>query len=104
MVLLGAGILLYLGRHLFRESELVTWGLTFGGTTAACLLGMALYRVQLELRASRQELAMKQAELNLGWRRAGLPANRRGQVPPGARACPYLMWQEARPRFSRYCW
>lgn len=63
-VFLGAGILLYLGRHLFRESELVTWGLTFGGTTAAGLLGMALYRVQLELRASRQELALKQAELN----------------------------------------
>jgi len=64
VVFLGAGILLYLGRHLFRESELVTWGLTFGGTTAAGLLGMALYRVQLELRASRQELAMKQAEIN----------------------------------------
>ncbi|MFB3921110.1 MAG: PP2C family protein-serine/threonine phosphatase [Terriglobia bacterium] len=64
LVLLGAGILLFLGRHLFRESEFVTWGLTFGGTTAAGLLGMALYRVQLELRASRQELAMKQAELN----------------------------------------
>jgi len=64
VVFLGAGILLYLGRHLFRESEFVTWGLTFAGTTAAGLLGMALYRVQLELRASREELAMKQAELN----------------------------------------
>ena len=42
VVLLGAGILLYLGRHLFRESELVTWGLTFGGTTAAGLLLLML--------------------------------------------------------------
>lgn len=62
--LLGAGILLYLGRGLLQESALVTWGLTFGGTTAAGVLGMALYRVQLELRASRHELARKQAELN----------------------------------------
>jgi len=42
VVLLAAGILLYLGRHLFRESELVTWGLTFGGTTAAGLLLLML--------------------------------------------------------------
>ena len=62
--LLAAGLLLYLGRGLLRESEIVTWGLTFAGTTAAGVLGMALYRVQLELRASRHELSMKQAELN----------------------------------------
>jgi phosphoserine phosphatase RsbU/P len=62
--LLGAGVLLYVGRGLLQDSALVTWGLTFGGTTAAGVLGMALYRVQLELRASRHELARKQAELN----------------------------------------
>jgi sigma-B regulation protein RsbU (phosphoserine phosphatase) len=62
--LLGAGLLLYAGRGLLQESAVVTWGLTFAGTTAAGVLGMALYRVQLELRASRQELAMRQAELN----------------------------------------
>lgn len=62
--LLGAGVLLYLGRGLLQDSALVTWTLTFGGTTAAGVLGMTLYRVQLELRASRHELARKQAELN----------------------------------------
>lgn len=62
--LLGAGVLLYAGRGLLARSALVTWGLTFGGTTAVAVLGMALYRVQVELRASRHELARKQAEIN----------------------------------------
>ncbi len=62
--LLGAGLLLYVGRDLLARSTLVTWGLTFGGTTAAAVLGMTLYRVQLELRASRHELARKEAELH----------------------------------------
>jgi sigma-B regulation protein RsbU (phosphoserine phosphatase) len=62
--LVGAGLLLYVGRSLLEESAVVTWGLTFAGTTAAGVLGMALYRVQLELRASRHELALRQAELN----------------------------------------
>jgi sigma-B regulation protein RsbU (phosphoserine phosphatase) len=62
--LAAAGLLLYLGRGLLEKSEIATWGLTFGGTTAAAVLGMALYRVQLELRASRHELARKEAELN----------------------------------------
>jgi phosphoserine phosphatase RsbU/P len=62
--LLVAGILLYAGRDLLQSSAIVTFALTFGGTTAAGVLGMALYRVQLELRASRHELARKQAELN----------------------------------------
>jgi len=62
--LVGAGILLYLGRGLVAKSELVTFGLTFVGTTSVAVLGMALYRVQLELRASRHELARKEAELN----------------------------------------
>jgi phosphoserine phosphatase RsbU/P len=62
--LVVAGVLLYAGRGLLQDSALVTWSLTFGGTTAAGVLGMTLYRVQLELRASRHELARKQAELN----------------------------------------
>lgn len=62
--LIGAGLLLYIGRDLLAQSTLVTWGLTFGGTTAAAVLGMTLYRVQLDLRASRHELARKEAELN----------------------------------------
>jgi phosphoserine phosphatase RsbU/P len=64
MFLVGAGALLYLGRDLLEKSAIVIWGLTFGGTTAAAVLGMALYRVQFELRASRHELARKEAELN----------------------------------------
>ncbi len=63
-VLLGAGLLLYAGRGMLLESTVVTWGLTFAGTTAAGVMGMALYRVQQELQASRHELARKQAELN----------------------------------------
>ncbi len=64
VILVVAGLLIVLGRGLLRESAILTFGLTFAGTTAAGILGIALYRVQLELRASRQELAMKQAELN----------------------------------------
>jgi sigma-B regulation protein RsbU (phosphoserine phosphatase) len=62
--LLGAGLLLYMGRGLLARSAIVTWGLAFGGTTAVAVLGMALYRVQLELRVSQHELARKAAELN----------------------------------------
>ena len=62
--LLGAGLLLYLGRGFIATSAYATFGLTFAGTTAAAILGMVLYRVQLELRASRHELARKEAELN----------------------------------------
>ncbi len=62
--LVGAGLLLYGGRGLIATSAYATFGLTFAGTTAAAVLGMVLYRVQLELRASRHELARKEAELN----------------------------------------
>jgi phosphoserine phosphatase RsbU/P len=62
--LLVAGLLLYLGRGLLAESAWVTWGLTFAGTSGVAVLGMALYQVQLQLRASRHELARKEAELN----------------------------------------
>jgi len=65
--LVGAAVLLYVGRHLLEQSALVTWGLTFAGTTAVGVLGITLYRVQLELRASRHELARKEAELNFAY-------------------------------------
>jgi sigma-B regulation protein RsbU (phosphoserine phosphatase) len=62
--LLGAGGLLFAGRDLLQGSVLITWGLTFGGTTAVVVLGVSLYRVRLDLRASRTELARKEAELS----------------------------------------
>jgi len=62
--LVGAGVLLYVGRGFIAMSTYATFGLTFAGTTAAAVLGLVLYRVQLELRASRHELARKEAELD----------------------------------------
>jgi len=62
--MMGAGVLLYVGRGYIAMSTYATFALTFAGTTAAAVLGMVLYRVQLELRASRHELARKEAELN----------------------------------------
>ena len=62
--LLVAGVCTYAGRGLLARSALVTWGLTFAGTTAVAVLGMALYQVQVQLRLSRRELARKEAELN----------------------------------------
>jgi sigma-B regulation protein RsbU (phosphoserine phosphatase) len=60
----GAGVLLFLGRGLVQGSALVTWGLTFGATTAVAVLLVSLYRVQLELQSSRRQLARKEAELS----------------------------------------
>src|SRR5262249_10876746 len=62
--LLGAGLLLFLGRDLLQSSIIVTYGLTFGGTTVAAVLLAVLYRLRLELRASQHELSRKEAELN----------------------------------------
>jgi phosphoserine phosphatase RsbU/P len=62
--LVGAGILLFLGRGLVQGSALVTWGLTFGATTVVAVLLVSLYRVQLQLQASRRQLARKEAELS----------------------------------------
>ena len=62
--LLGAGVLLFLGRGMVQGSALVTWGLTFGATTAVAVLLVSLYRVQLELQSSRRQLARKEAELS----------------------------------------
>lgn len=62
--LVGAGLLLFLGRGLVQGSALATWGLTFGATTAVAVLVVSLYRVQLELQSSRRQLARKEAELS----------------------------------------
>lgn len=62
--LVGAGVLLFLGRGFVQGSALATWGLTFGATTAVAVLLVSLYRVQLELKASRRQLARKEAELS----------------------------------------
>jgi sigma-B regulation protein RsbU (phosphoserine phosphatase) len=61
--LVGAAVLLYLGRDLLERSDIVTWGLTFGGTTAVGVLAVTLYRVQQELGKSRRELARQEAEV-----------------------------------------
>jgi phosphoserine phosphatase RsbU/P len=62
--LVGAGVLLFLGRGFVQGSALATWGLTFGATTAVAVLLVSLYRVQLELKSSRRQLARKEAELS----------------------------------------
>lgn len=62
--LVGAGALLFLGRGLVQASALATWGLIFGATTAAAVLLVSLYRVQVELKSSRRQLARKEAELS----------------------------------------
>lgn len=64
--LVGAGGLLLLGHGLLPGAAvLLTWSLTFGGTAAAGVLGVVLYRLQLQLKASRMELARKEAELSI---------------------------------------
>ncbi|HMG36527.1 MAG TPA: PP2C family protein-serine/threonine phosphatase [Blastocatellia bacterium] len=62
--LLGAGVLLYLGRDLVQGSAFVTWGLTFAASTSVAVLIASLYRVRIELQASRHQLARKDAELS----------------------------------------
>ncbi|HEY6327718.1 MAG TPA: PP2C family protein-serine/threonine phosphatase [Blastocatellia bacterium] len=62
--LLAAGLLLFLGRDLLQSSVLATWGLAFGGTTVVAVLGASLYRVRLDLQASRLQLARKEAEID----------------------------------------
>jgi len=64
LFLLGAGVLLFLGRGFVQGSALATWGLTFGATTVVAVLLVSLYRVQLELKSSRRQLARKEAELS----------------------------------------
>ena len=62
--LLAAGALLYLGHDLFRGSILVSWGLSFAGTTTAGVVALTLYRFKLQLEASRDELKRKEGELS----------------------------------------
>jgi phosphoserine phosphatase RsbU/P len=62
--LVGAAALLWLGQGVLPGAAvLLTWSLTFGGTAAAAVLGIVLYRLQLQLKTSRLELARKEAEL-----------------------------------------
>jgi sigma-B regulation protein RsbU (phosphoserine phosphatase) len=68
LFLVVAGLLLYLGHDLVRESVIFSWLLTFGGTATAGILVVVLYRFRMELRASRTELARKQAELDFARR------------------------------------
>jgi sigma-B regulation protein RsbU (phosphoserine phosphatase) len=62
--LLAALLLLYLGHDLIRGSVLVSWGLSFAGTTIAVVLALFVYHFKSELKASRDELKRKDAELN----------------------------------------
>lgn len=59
-----AGLLLFVGRDQLPSSAFLTWGLTFGATTAVGILLISLFRVQLELKESRHQLARKEAELS----------------------------------------
>ena len=63
LFILIVGALLYLGRDAIRSSELMAWGLTFGGTTAIAILIVAMYRFRIQLEESRHELARKDAEI-----------------------------------------
>ena len=60
----GAAALVFLGRGVLPGSLLLTWLLAFAGTTAVAVLLVSLYRVRLELRQSRHELTLKEAELS----------------------------------------
>lgn len=62
--LLTSALLLFLGRNELPFSVLVNWGLVFGTTTAIGILLVSLFRVREELKASRHELAEKDAELS----------------------------------------
>lgn len=58
-----AALLLLLGRDQIRESLVLSWLLTFGGTTIAAILSVVLVRFRNQLRESRLELGRKEAEL-----------------------------------------
>lgn len=73
--LLIAGLLIFLGHDLLQRSVLLTWGITLGGTSVVSVLIVLLYRLRIQLQASRRELARKEAELSfaLEVQRALLP-------------------------------
>ncbi len=60
----GAAALVFLGRGIIPGELLLTWLAAFAGTTAVAVLLVSLYSVRLELRQSRHELTLKEAELN----------------------------------------
>ena len=62
--LLIAGLLIFLGHDLLQRSVLLAWGVTLGGTSVLSLLIVLLYRLRVQLQASRRELARKEAELS----------------------------------------
>jgi len=62
--LLGAGFLLFIGRGMVQVSALTTWALSFGAMTGVAVLLASLYRLNIELQASRRQLARKEAELS----------------------------------------
>lgn len=64
LFLIVAGLLTYAGHDYLTRSVVITSALAFAGTVGVAMMGTTLYRVQHELRASRSELARKQAELN----------------------------------------
>jgi sigma-B regulation protein RsbU (phosphoserine phosphatase) len=47
-----------------QVSALTTWALSFGGMTGLAVLLASLYRLRIELQASRRQLARKEAELS----------------------------------------
>ena len=53
--LLGAGVLLFLGRDLLQGSIVLAWGIAFGGTTTVAVLGVMVYRFRIELQALRSQ-------------------------------------------------
>lgn len=57
-------MLLFIGRGMVRVSALTTWALSFGGVTGVAVLLASLYRLRIELQASRRQLARKEAELS----------------------------------------
>jgi len=61
--LLAAGLLFLFGWEQLPTSEIGTWAITFGATTSIAVLALALYRVQMQLRESRHELALQEAEI-----------------------------------------
>ena len=64
LFLAGAGVLLFIGRGMVQVSALTTWALSFGAMTGVAVLLASLYRLRIELRASRRQLARKEAELS----------------------------------------
>jgi sigma-B regulation protein RsbU (phosphoserine phosphatase) len=59
-----AGFLLYVGRDQLPSATFLSWAMTFGAAMGMGVVVVSFYRVKLELKRSRHELARKDAELN----------------------------------------